>query len=247
MSGFKRHRRSGAVRRQLHLLRGRPAALPRSPADRAAPQRGGHVLEPEPTRSRTCSTSPVPPPRLTTPCSRGCSRRRTPTTTRPPATSAASPRARCATARRTPPRRSSTPSRRPACRREPEDGLFIDVELDAGGGDDLDALLHRHAARHRDPAGGRGGRRGLLALAPRRRPPGAQVHDIYDWLGFLQETLVQAASVTAEARRSSGPVAAERASSGRHRRLGRRRRATDGRGRGGSLPLSRADHLRRGT
>jgi hypothetical protein len=49
---------------------------------------------------------------------------------------------------------------------QPEDGMFIDVELSR----DLDAFVHRHAARDRHPSRDRGGRRGVLARARRGRP-----------------------------------------------------------------------------
>src|SRR6478752_905926 len=52
---------------------------------------------------------------------------------------------------------------------EPEDGLFIDVELGVEEGDEE------------------------YWLSLPDDDPRAQVHDIYDWLGFLQETLVQSA------------------------------------------------------
>ncbi len=76
---------------------------------------------------------------------------------------------------------------------EPEDGLFIDVELDPG-----DAMIWMRSFTDM-----------RLAIATRLGvedddedywlslpddDPRAQVHDIYDWLGYLQETLVQAAS-----------------------------------------------------
>ena len=60
-----------------------------------------------------------------------------------------------------------------------------------GAARDLAEVVHRHAARAGHPARGRGGRRGLLAGAARRRPARAG-HDIYEWLGYLQETLVDA-------------------------------------------------------
>jgi hypothetical protein len=76
---------------------------------------------------------------------------------------------------------------------EPEDGLFIDVELDAG-----EAMTWMRSLTDM-----------RLAIATRLEveegdedywlslpddDPRSQVHDIYDWLGYLQETLVQAAS-----------------------------------------------------
>jgi hypothetical protein len=75
---------------------------------------------------------------------------------------------------------------------EPQDGLFIDVELD-------DAAAMTWMRSFTDMR---------LAIATRLEieeedeeywrslpddDPRAQVHDIYDWLGFLQETLVQSA------------------------------------------------------
>ena len=72
-----------------------------------------------------------------------------------------------------------------------EDGLMIDVELDEPTGRDLDAVLHRPPAGAGHPARGRGGRRGVLDRLP-DDDPRAQAHDIYDWVGYLQETLVDA-------------------------------------------------------
>jgi hypothetical protein len=76
---------------------------------------------------------------------------------------------------------------------EPEEGLFIDVELD-------EPATMTWMRSFTDMG---------LGFAPRLRveegdedywhslpddDPRAQVHDIYDWLGYLQETLVQAAT-----------------------------------------------------
>jgi Domain of unknown function (DUF2017) len=76
---------------------------------------------------------------------------------------------------------------------EPEDGLFIDVELD-----EQDAMIWLRSFTDM-----------RLAIATRLGvedddedywlslpddDPRAQVHDIYDWLGYLQETLVGAAT-----------------------------------------------------
>lgn len=76
---------------------------------------------------------------------------------------------------------------------EPHDGLFIDVELDPA-----DAMTWLRSFTDM-----------RLAIAVRLGveegdedywydlpddDPRAQVHDIYDWVGYLQETLVQAAS-----------------------------------------------------
>jgi hypothetical protein len=76
---------------------------------------------------------------------------------------------------------------------EPEDGLFIDVELDAGEAmswmrsftDMRLAIATRLGVEEDDED---------YWLSLPDDDPRAQVHDIYDWLGFLQETLVQAAS-----------------------------------------------------
>jgi Domain of unknown function (DUF2017) len=76
---------------------------------------------------------------------------------------------------------------------EPEDGLFIDVELDAGEAmswmrsftDMRLAIATRLGVEEDDEH---------YWLSLPDDDPRAQVHDIYDWLGFLQETLVQAAS-----------------------------------------------------
>ena len=73
-----------------------------------------------------------------------------------------------------------------------EDGLVIDVELDQAAGGDLDAVVHRHAARARPP--GSASRRATRTTGSSLpdEDPRAHVHDIYDWLGYLQETLVEA-------------------------------------------------------
>ena len=190
MSGFSRHRRSGASVAtftvfEADLLRSLAAQLIELLRNESATT----VVDARPAGG-AARLLRARPPRPTTRCSRGCSRRRTPTTRRRPATSGASPRAPCATARPAPRPRSSTRSRRPACPPEPEDGLFIDVELDQAAAMTWMRSLHRHAPGHRHPARRRGGRRGLLASLP-DDDPRAQVHDIYDWLGYLQETLVQ--------------------------------------------------------
>jgi hypothetical protein len=76
---------------------------------------------------------------------------------------------------------------------EPQDGLFIDIELDR-----TTALTWMRSFTDM-----------RLAIATRLGieegdeefwyslpddDPRAQVHDIYDWVGYLQETLVQAVS-----------------------------------------------------
>ena len=76
---------------------------------------------------------------------------------------------------------------------EPEDGLFIDVELDAAAAmtwmrsftDMRLAIATRLGVEEDDED---------YWLSLPDDDPRAQVHDIYDWLGYLQETLVQAAS-----------------------------------------------------
>ena len=74
---------------------------------------------------------------------------------------------------------------------EPEDGLFIDVELDVGEAmtwmrcftDMRLAIAIRLGVEDDDED---------YWLSLPDDDPRAQVHDIYDWLGYLQETLVQA-------------------------------------------------------
>ena len=76
---------------------------------------------------------------------------------------------------------------------EPEDGLFIDVELDPPSAmvwmrsftDMRLAIATRLGVEEGDEE--------YWATLP-DDDPRAQVHDIYDWLGYLQETLVQSAS-----------------------------------------------------
>ena len=110
------------------------------------------------------------------------------------ASSAGSPRAPCATARRPPRSRSSTGSRRPGCRRSStEDGLMIDVELDEPTAEtwmrsftDLRlALATRLGVEEGDEA---------YWHALPDDDPRSQAHDIYEWVGYLQETLVEALS-----------------------------------------------------
>ena len=76
---------------------------------------------------------------------------------------------------------------------EPEDGVFIDVELDAAATwswlrtfTDMRLAI---ATRLGIEDGDEEARAELDDDDPR-----AQVHDIYDWLGFLQETLVRSAA-----------------------------------------------------
>ena len=73
---------------------------------------------------------------------------------------------------------------------EPEDGLYIDVELDAADAmswlrcftDMRLALATRLGVEEGDEA---------YWESLSHEDPRAQVHDIYDWLGYLQETLVE--------------------------------------------------------
>jgi hypothetical protein len=76
---------------------------------------------------------------------------------------------------------------------EPEDGLFIDVELDPATAvtwmrsftDMRLAIATRLGIEEGDEA---------FWYSLPDDDPRAQVHDIYDWVGYLQETLVQAVS-----------------------------------------------------
>src|SRR6476469_9051788 len=75
---------------------------------------------------------------------------------------------------------------------EPEDGLFIDVELAA-----QQAMIWMRSFTDMRLAiatrlGVEEGDEDYWATLP-DDDPRAQVHDIYDWLGYLQETLVQSA------------------------------------------------------
>ena len=74
---------------------------------------------------------------------------------------------------------------------EPVDGLFIDVELDPQAAmtwmrsftDMRLAIATRLGVEEGDEE--------YWAASLRDDDPRAQVHDIYDWLGYLQETLVE--------------------------------------------------------
>jgi hypothetical protein len=76
---------------------------------------------------------------------------------------------------------------------EPEDGLFIDVELDRGSAltwmrsftDMRLAIATRLGVEEGDEE---------FWYSLPDEDPRAQVHDIYDWVGYLQETLVQVVS-----------------------------------------------------
>jgi hypothetical protein len=76
---------------------------------------------------------------------------------------------------------------------EPEDGLFIDVELDeAATMTWLRAFTDMRLAIATRLEVEEGDEEYWMSLPD--DDPRAQVHDIYDWLGYLQETLVQAAA-----------------------------------------------------
>ena len=179
--------------RDVHRLRGRPAPVAGLPAGRAAAQRGRRARATATTRSSSCWTSPARPPSPRTRSSRGCSPPPTPTTRRRPASSAASPRAalrdhKAAAAVQV----IDTLEEAGLPTELGEDGLVVDVELDRAERGDLDEVVHRHPARPGHPARGRGGRRGLLGALP-DEDPRAHVYDIYQWVGYLQETLVDGA------------------------------------------------------
>ena len=75
---------------------------------------------------------------------------------------------------------------------EPEDGLFIDVELsDAAAMTWMRSFTDMRLAIATRLGVEEGDEDYWLSLPD--DDPRAQVHDIYDWLGFLQETLVQSA------------------------------------------------------
>ena len=73
---------------------------------------------------------------------------------------------------------------------EPEDGLFIDVELDrAAAMTWMRSFTDMRLAIATRLGVEEGDEERWAALSD--EDPQAQVHDIYDWLGYLQETLVQ--------------------------------------------------------
>ena len=126
-------------------------------------------------------------------CSRGCSRPPTPTTRRPPATSAASPRARCATARPTP--RSTVIDALEEAGLPPElteDGLVIDVELDEATAETWMRSFTDIRLALATRLGVEEGDEDYWATAADEDDPRGQAHDIYQWVGYLQETLVDA-------------------------------------------------------
>jgi len=76
---------------------------------------------------------------------------------------------------------------------EPEDGLFIDVELDEAAAMTWMRSFTDMRLAIATRLGVEEGDEDYWARLP-DDDPRAQVHDIYDWLGYLQETLVQAAT-----------------------------------------------------
>ena len=131
MSGFSRHRRSGAsvatfTAFEADLLRSLAAQLIELLRNESADRRPSTT---DPLEELLDFSGPTTEP-PTTRCWPGCSRRPTPTTRRRPPTSGASPRAPLRDGKAGLPPRSSTRSRTPGLPPEPEDGLFIDVELD---------------------------------------------------------------------------------------------------------------------
>jgi hypothetical protein len=75
---------------------------------------------------------------------------------------------------------------------EPEDGLFIDVELDPPAAMTWMRCFTDMRLAIATRLGVEEGDEGFWASLP-DEDPRAQVHDIYDWLGYLQETLVHSA------------------------------------------------------
>lgn len=72
---------------------------------------------------------------------------------------------------------------------EPEDGIFIDVELDPPAAMTWMRCFTDMRLAIATRLGVEEGDEGFWASLP-DEDPRAQVHDIYDWLGYLQETLV---------------------------------------------------------
>lgn len=73
---------------------------------------------------------------------------------------------------------------------EPEDGVFIDVELDPGAALTWMRSLTDMRLAIATRLGVEEGDEDYWAALP-EDDPRSQVHDIYDWLGYLQETLVR--------------------------------------------------------
>ena len=76
---------------------------------------------------------------------------------------------------------------------EPEDGLFIDIELDPPTAITWMRSFTDMRLAIATRLGIEEGDEGVWYSLP-DDDPRAQVHDIYDWVGYLQETLVQAVS-----------------------------------------------------
>jgi hypothetical protein len=76
---------------------------------------------------------------------------------------------------------------------EPEDGLFIDVELDEAAAMTWMRSFTDMRLAIATRLGVEEGDQDYWFSLPDEDPRSA-VHDIYDWLGFLQETLVQSAT-----------------------------------------------------
>jgi hypothetical protein len=75
---------------------------------------------------------------------------------------------------------------------EPEDGIFIDVELDEGAAMTWMKSFTDMRLAIATRLGVEEGDEDYWYSLP-QDDPRAQVHDIYDWLGYLQETLIQSA------------------------------------------------------
>ena len=193
MSGFTRHRRSGRV---IATFTGFEADLLRSLAsqlvellrnEEAVPQRDAGPARGAGGLRRADRRRP------TTRCSPGCSPRRTPTTRRRPAEFRrytegglrdGKAAAACAVI--------DTLEEAGLPPELTEDGLMIDVELDAAGRGDL-AARPSPTCGSRWPPGSRS--RTATRTTGTSLPdddPRAQAHDIYEWVGYLQETLVRA-------------------------------------------------------
>lgn len=76
---------------------------------------------------------------------------------------------------------------------EPEDGVFIDVELDPAAAMTWMRSFTDMRLAIATRLGVEEGDEDFWAVLP-DDDPRAQVHDIYEWLGYLQETLVHAAT-----------------------------------------------------
>ena len=190
VSGFQRTA-AAARRRHLQRLRGRPAALAGRPARRAAAQRGrgAAATDGDPLEAMLDFSGPTTAPEDPVLA------RLFPTAYRDDEEAAGEFRrfteSGCATARRD----AAADHRRPR-------GGRPAARAGRGRADhrrrarrrprpSLAAVAHRPAAGARPPASrSRRATRTYWASLP-EDDPRAQVHDIYDWLGYLQETLVE--------------------------------------------------------